>query len=167
MPALSLHPRCTRRDQKPLTWVVLGRASRHGCPPRGRTEEGSGWPWGPTAYMFLHRPGVSRWAPIATALPRVVPPKRCPCWGALPAGLTPRGGGREEGDWPTEPSAGRAPRPLQRVRRWALPHSSRGPNSAAPTGGQSRLPPPRGSRASEELNVVLGAREGSGFTACS
>lgn len=166
VPAPSLRPRCTRSDQKPLTWVVSGRASQHGCRHGATPRRARAGPEGLQPTCSCTGLGGHAGPPSpGTTLPRVMPPKRCPCQGALPAGLTPQGRGREEGDWrathwPAKPSAGRAPRPLQRARRWACPRSSREPNSAAPTGRQSRLPPPRGSWAREEFNVVLGAREG-------
>ena len=73
-----------------------GMAAHHGAAPRrARAGPGGLQPTRSWTRLGWHAGPPSQ----GTALPQVMLPKPCPRWGALLAGLTPRGGGREEGAW--------------------------------------------------------------------
>ena len=65
VPAPSLRPRCTRSDQKPLTWVVSGRASQHGCRHGATPRRARAGPEGLQPTCSCTGLGGARWAPIA------------------------------------------------------------------------------------------------------
>lgn len=73
-----------------------GMAAHHGAAPRrARAGPGGLQPTRSWTRLWWHTGPPSQ----GTALPQVMLPKPCPRWGALLAGLTPQGGGREEGAW--------------------------------------------------------------------